>query len=81
MSRTFVVDHHSGNPLRVTQRQLWAWLKAERQRADKVRQWLRAEGVSEHILKLRRAGHPEQPQRSNRAARRRMSNNWERIAA
>jgi hypothetical protein len=53
------------------QQQLWDWLKAERRWQDKVRQWLRAEGVSKHVLIQRRKGHPEAPQRFNRAARRR----------
>ena len=53
-----------------TKQQVWAFLKAERKWQDKVSQWLRAEGVSGHVLSERRLGRPEQPRLLNRAARR-----------
>lgn len=53
-----------------TKQELWQWLKAERQWQDKVHQWLRVEGVNNHVLAERRLGRPEQPGSFNRAARR-----------
>ncbi|AEJ92389.1 hypothetical protein KIV64_gp50 [Mycobacterium phage DroogsArmy] len=49
---------------------LWDWLKAERQWGDKVRQWLKAEGVPEHVLAMRRSGIYVPPPTINRASRR-----------
>ena len=62
-----------------TKQQLWDWLKAERQWGDKVRQWLRAEGVSGHVLRLRRRGIADAPVLTGRAARRARRINWKRI--
>jgi hypothetical protein len=50
------------------QQQVWDWLKAEARYAVAVKRWLRAEGVSEHVLRERRLGRPEAPRRMNRAA-------------
>lgn len=66
MALTFSIDG-----VEYTKAQLWDWLKAERKWQDKVRQWLRAEGVSRHVLIERRRGRPEAAMRFNRATRRR----------
>jgi hypothetical protein len=52
--------------------QVWWWLKAEQKylRAEYSR--LRAQGVSEHVLRLRRRGIADSPPVLNRAYRRRM---------
>ncbi|AUV62003.1 hypothetical protein KIV63_gp41 [Mycobacterium phage SWU2] len=62
---TFTIDG-----VEYTKAQVWDWLKAERKWQDKVRQWLRAEGVSKHVLAERRRGRPYPPPVINRASRR-----------
>jgi len=65
-----VEDAASGLYVWASKREVWQWLKAERQYQDKVRQWLRAEGVKPGVLMDRRMGRPEAPLHNNRAARR-----------
>lgn len=63
-----------------TKQQVWQFLKAEIKWRKEVRQWLRAEGVSGHVLKLRRKGQPEAPFYINRKARRAFLRNVRRAA-
>jgi len=77
----FAIYNHEGGLELHPKQSLWDWLKAERKWQDKARQWLRAEGVSEHVLKLRRRGIADPPLLTGRAARRRARKGFKRVAA
>lgn len=68
----YEIRDHTGFRSHYTKQQVWDWLKAERKWQDKVRQWLRAEGVSPLVLMERRRGRPEPTRVYNRATRRAM---------
>lgn len=53
-----------------TRGEIWAWLKAERQWQDKVRQWLNREQYSDLDWPDRVMGRPKPAQQLNRAAKR-----------
>ncbi|AJD82464.1 hypothetical protein SHEEN_46 [Mycobacterium phage Sheen] len=52
------------------QQKIWAWLKAERRWQDQEKRRQKHEGLSEHVLRLRRQGIYFPPPRINRASRR-----------
>ena len=75
----YALYDHDGILMLASKTQVWDWLKAERRWQDKVRQWLRAEGVSGLVLAQRRRGQPEAPKVWNRASRRAFQRQFKRI--